>query len=147
MRNISRDSRIGAAIADCDWNYVTDRMQDRFDCYFDCRNVGESLSIERDLVMNQDSLHDFGKGWKDATWFIWLKSRVKFGVGESSEEEWSLNPLHFFFITIPEDMEMLGRLCEDGYEIKSGVARSRISSTRQYMNPINRTASLVVRKQ
>ena len=146
MRNISRESKIGSAIADRNWEYVTHRIRDRFDCEFDQKNVADSLESERKTVMDSDSIHDFGAGWEDSTWFIWLKSRIKFERSDPVLTSVAFNPLHVFFITIPEDMRMLGRLHEDGWVRFGTAARSRISSS-QYtkVTPINHTASLVVR--
>jgi len=73
MRNISRDSPIGSAIANGNWGYITQRMQDRFDCEFNEANVAESLEAERLFIASRGT-KDFGAGWKDSTWMIWLKN-------------------------------------------------------------------------
>lgn len=146
MRSISRESKLGTAIADCNWEYVTHRIRDRFDCEFDQENVAKSLEAERKSVMDSVSTHEFGAGWKDSTWFIWLKSRIKFERSDPLISSVTSSQLHFFFITIPEDMKMLGRLHEDSWVPLDTTARSRISSS-QYKkaSPVNHTASLVVR--
>jgi len=146
MRNISRDSPIGSAIANGNWGYITQRMQDRFDCEFNEANVAESLEAERLFIASRGT-KDFGAGWKDSTWMIWLKNRIEFNSG-CPVNRWQLrNRLNFFFITIPEDSRMIDRLRNETVMYIDTTARSKISSTQhQSISPVNHTASLVVRE-
>ena len=52
--------------------------------------------------------------------------------------------LHCFFIHLQETQEMLARLRNDKSNIASAVARSKISSTQQHIEPIDAVASRVV---
>jgi hypothetical protein len=78
---------------------------------------------------------------------MWLKNRIHFKCGKQSGNQGKLNPLHVFFISIPEDMRMIGRLKDDSWFPSEGTSRSRISGSQlTEINPINREAWLVASK-
>jgi hypothetical protein len=125
---------IGQALKDGNWEQVQQKINKRFECNLPLSEVTK--------VFRREMKSDIGEGWSEGTWFMWIKNRMSFNYGQNRyRDEVKYNPLHFFFITIPEDMKMLGRLERDT------TARSRIGQTElKTLCPINRVAMLVSSK-
>lgn len=135
---------IGRALQDGDWAYIQSRINNRWGCNVTLSETRKTFSVERETFLDDN---DIGQGWTDSTWLMWIKNRVRFRCGESAQEQTKWNELHFFFIGIPEDMSMLGKLEADAWFPEDTTVRSRISGSQlSELNPINRTAWLVTSK-
>lgn len=130
---------IGQALKDGNWEQVQLKINKRFECNLPLSEV--------EKVFRREMKDDLGQGWSEGTWFMWIKNRMSFNYGQNQSDEISkYNPLHFFFITIPEDVKMLGRLKDDSWTVTDTTARSRIGTTNSKVQPINRVAMLVSSK-
>lgn len=132
---------IGQALKGGNWEQVQLKINKRFECDLPLSEVTR--------VFRREMEDDLGHGWSEGTWFMWIKNRMSFNYGHATSETGGKNnPLHFFFISIPEDMKMLGRLENESWTITDSTARSRISTTSmKALHPINRVAMLVSSKQ
>lgn len=146
MSDISRKSRIGSAVADRDWSLVVGILQDRFECRIEIDRLIDRLEADTDVILKSSIEDVFGDNWSNSTWLIWLKNRVVFQHGHGNEDSPGCFPFNFFFITIPEDLKMLGRLLESPVSYEIPLSRSRTSSTTiKRIVPIDPTAGLVVK--
>jgi hypothetical protein len=144
---ICTDSPLGEAINSENWNYLSERINRRFDCDFAPEEIEGRIRKSRMDAIKRGK-ENLGQGWLESTWFMWIKNRLVFPHGSRGVPEIRFNPLHVFFITIHEDEEMISRLWFPGEEeAMESTARSKISGSKSIdLNPINRVAGFLYRR-
>ena len=103
-----------------------------------------------------EGLDPKAQGWSDGTyacwvvnrvnsleWPRWRDGRVEFDVEPKEPEDFVTATMHVGFLSLEETPEMLARLHVPDMEFLYEIARSKISTTNEFIQPINATTHRV----